>query len=123
LSNREVDDVFHGECLCGAVVFEVRPSFQYGPARAIGLCHCTSCQRWSGASALPFVVAVPERFRVARGQEFMAHYRDDESTVRTFCRRCGSCLYQDLGTTYYVSAGVLRDLTLQPTFAIQPEQR
>jgi hypothetical protein len=82
----------------------------------MGVCHCTNCQRWSGAPSLPFVVAVPERFRVVHGLEQMAHYRDENSTMRAFCRRCGSGLYQDTGTTYYVSAGVLRDLTLQPAF-------
>ena len=81
----------------------------------MGVCHCTACRRWSGAESLPFVVTVPERFRVRRGLDQLAHYRDGDSRMRAFCRRCGSSLYQDTGTTYYVSAGALRGLALEPT--------
>lgn len=104
-------------CLCGEVAFELQASHLYGLARAMGVCHCSHCQRWSGGSGLPFVVVLPERFSVTRGQELIAHYRDD-STVRAFCRRCGSSLYQDVGSTYYVGAGALRDLALTPGFHI-----
>jgi hypothetical protein len=108
--------VVSGTCLCGAVEFELQPSRHFGPGREMGVCHCTSCQRWSGASSLPFVVALPERFRVTNGVEQLAHYRDPDSTMRTFCRRCGSGLYQEIGAVYYVSAGALGDLALQPEF-------
>jgi hypothetical protein len=64
------------------------------------------------------VAASPERFRVTRGEEFMAHYRDDTFAVRAFCRHCGSSLYEDSGTTYHVAAGVLQDLELTPGFHI-----
>ena len=105
-----------GECLCGAVAFLFELSRQYGPDRVMGFCHCTRCQRWSGGPGLPFVVATPERFRIIRGQGYMAHYRDETLGMRAFCRYCGSSLYQDIGTTYYVAAGVLRDLELTPGF-------
>lgn len=107
-----------GGCLCGAVAFELQPSYQYGAERAMGFCHCTGCQRWSGGAGLPFVVVVSEHFRVTQGQHWMAHYRDDSSMVRAFCRYCGSSLYQDTGTSYYVGAGVLQDLQLTPGFHI-----
>lgn len=55
----------HGTCLCGAVVFELQPSNQYGADRAMGYCHCIRCQRWSGGAGLPFVVTVPEHFRAS----------------------------------------------------------
>jgi hypothetical protein len=107
-----------GACLCGAVVFDLRPSHQYGADRAMGYCHCIRCQRWSGGAGFPFVVAVPDHFRVIRGQELIAHYRDQSATVRAFCRYCGSSLFQDTGTTYFVGAGVLHDLNLVPGFHI-----
>jgi hypothetical protein len=114
-----MSELIHGACLCGAIAFELQESYQYGPDRAMGTCHCTRCRRWSGGSGLPFVVVAPERFKVIRGQELMARYRDAGSAMRTFCRRCGSSLYQDNGTTYHVGAGVLDDLQLTPTFHIQ----
>lgn len=112
------DEVICGACLCGAVTFELKASFQYGPDRAMGICYCLGCQRWTGGPSLPFVVVVPERFRVTRGQEQVAHYRDEASTVRAFCRRCGSGLYQDIGTAYYVSAGALRGVMVRPGFCL-----
>jgi hypothetical protein len=118
-----VSDVIHGACLCEDVAFELRPSFQYGPDRAMGICRCAQCQRWSGGWELPFVVASPDHFRVTRGQELLAYYRDAPSSLRTFCRRCGSSLYHDAGTTYYVSAGTLRDLTLAPAFYVGDADR
>lgn len=114
----ELTDLIHGECLCGEIAFEFRESHQHGRDRAMGTCHCTRCQRWSGSSSVPFVVASPQQFRVTKGQELMAHYRSEGTSVRTFCRRCGSSLYTDAGTTFYVSAGVLLDLDLTPAFHI-----
>ncbi|HEY1653412.1 MAG TPA: GFA family protein [Acidimicrobiales bacterium] len=89
----------------------------------MGYCHCISCQRWSGSCSLPFVVTVPEHFRVVRGQELVAHYRDDRTTVRAFCRYCGSSLYQDTGSSYLVAAGILHDLKLVPALHIHTSQK
>jgi hypothetical protein len=118
-----VSDVIYGSCLCGDVAFELRASYQYGPDRAMGVCRCAHCQRWSGAGGLPFVVASPDHFRVTRGQELLAYYRDAPSSLRTFCRTCGASLYHDTGTTYYVSAGTLRDLRLAITFHVGDADR
>lgn len=113
-----VTDLIHGECLCGDIAFEFTASHQHGTDRAMGVCHCACCRRWSGSSGVPFVVAAPERFRFTRGQELMARYRGRGRSVRAFCRRCGSSLYTEAGMTYHVSAGVLDDLSLTPSFHI-----
>ena len=97
----------HGACLCGGVVFGLCASREPGPNRAMGTCDCSLCRRWSGAAELPFVIVVPEHLTVDRGEELLAHYRDDEGRLRTFCRRCGSHLYYDTGRRYHVTAGVL----------------
>ena len=60
------------------------------------------------------MVAAPEQFRVTRGQDLMAYYRGEGTSVRTFCRRCGSCLYTEVDRTYHVSAGILDDLAVTP---------
>lgn len=113
-----MSEVIHGACLCGGVAFEMQASDQYGPGRAMGTCHCTRCQRWSGGSGVPFVVASPEHFTVIEGQELLAYYRGEGPAARVFCRRCGSSLYQDAGTTYFVGAGVLKDLELAPAYHV-----
>lgn len=111
-----MSDEIKGACLCGEIAFEVHESHQFGVDSAMGMCHCTRCQRWSGGSGFPFVVVAPERFKVIKGHELVARYRGEGSSVRAFCRRCGSSLYGDAGTTYYVGAGILRDLKLTPAF-------
>lgn len=116
-------ELHRGECLCGEIAFEFRESHQYGRGRAMGMCHCTRCRRWSGGAGVPFVVASPEHFRVTKGQELIARYRGARAAVRAFCRRCGSSLYTDAGMTYYVSAGVLLDLRLTPAFHTQIADR
>ena len=103
----------HGACLCGAVAFELRAS-QYGPDGPMWVCQCTGCRRWTGAPSLPFVRVVPEHFRVTQGQEQIAHYYDGGSSIRAFCRRCGSSLYQEIGVAYHVCGGVLHDVDLKP---------
>lgn len=110
--------VVQGACLCGGIAFEMQASEQYGPGRAMGMCHCTRCQRWSGGSGVPFVVASPDHFKVVKGQELLARYRGEGPAVRVFCRRCGSSLYQDAGATYFVGAGGLEDLKLAPAYHV-----
>jgi hypothetical protein len=44
-------DTLKGTCLCGGVEYEVRDP------EALGYCHCTRCQRWTGSSLAGVVVA------------------------------------------------------------------
>lgn len=110
----EGHQVAHGACLCGAVAFELELYVPSDADRTVGVCHCAACRRWTGGGPVPFLVTVPERFHVEHGQELLAHYRDQSSLIRTFCRRCGTNLYQDTGLAYFVCAGALDDLELPP---------
>ena len=38
---------------------------------------------------------------------------------RNFCSICGSSLYNDLGDKYFVAAGLMRELDLDPSFHLQ----
>ena len=122
-----MSEVIHGACLCGAIAFDLHESSgSFAPPEwsatgrpAMGICHCTRCQRWSGGSGLPFVVAAPANLKVTQGHVLIARYREDgRGTIRNFCSQCGSSLYQDAGATYYVGAGVLPGLRLEPKFHI-----
>jgi hypothetical protein len=65
--------------------------------------------------------------RSCRGQEHLPVYQRDELArryesefaPRHFCGDCGSSLYDDLGAKYYVAAGLMRELDLQPSFHLQ----
>jgi hypothetical protein len=44
---------------------------------------------------------------------------ESEFAPRTFCSKCGSSLYDDLGDQYFVAAGLMRELDLDPSFHLQ----
>lgn len=100
-----------GACLCGGVLYEVTDP------EGMGVCHCTRCQRWTGSS-LVGVVVDKHNFKVTMGEGLVKHYLS-EFAPRQFCGNCGSSLYDDLGEKYYVAAGLMRELDLEPSFHLQ----
>jgi hypothetical protein len=80
----------------------------------MGYCHCTRCQRWTGSS-LAGVVVAKENFRFTKGEDLVTRY-ESELAPRNFCSTCGSSLYDDLGEKYFVAAGLMSDLGLEPSF-------
>jgi hypothetical protein len=56
---------FTGACLCGRVEYDVQDP------EALGYCHCTRCQRWTGSS-LAGVVVAKENFKFTNGEELIS---------------------------------------------------
>lgn len=104
-------ETLKGTCLCGGVEYEV------DEPEALGYCHCTRCQRWTGSS-LAGVVVAKEGFRFTKGEDLVTRY-ESEFAPRNFCSRCGSSIYDDLGEKYFVAAGLMPDLELTPSFHLQ----
>ena len=104
-------ETLRGACLCGGVEYELQDP------EALGYCHCTRCQRWTGSS-LAGVVVAKENFKVTKGEDLVKRY-ESEFAPRNFCSNCGSSLYDDLGEKYFVAAGLMRDLALDPSFHLQ----
>jgi hypothetical protein len=104
-------ETLKGACLCSGVEYEVR-----GP-EGMGVCHCTRCQRWTGSS-LTGVLVDRSNFEITKGQGLVSRYESDFAP-RHFCSNCGSSLYDDLGEKYFVAAGLMRDLDLEPGFHLQ----
>ena len=79
---------YTGQCLCGAVRFEVR-----GPLTEPHACHCGQCRRQSGH----YVVGTEaKRADLALTEERgLAWYRSSEWARRGFCGDCGSVLFWD----------------------------
>ena len=100
-----------GACLCGRVEYELQDP------ESMGVCHCTRCQRWTGSS-LAAVVVDKNNFRFTSGDDLVRRY-ESEFAPRHFCGNCGSSLYDDLGEKYFVAAGLMRELDLQPSFHLQ----
>lgn len=81
------DGRFTGQCLCGAVGFELR-----GPLRPVFVCHCRQCARWTGHVVAATAIK-PENFRIVSGAEHLTWYRSSSHAERGFCRICGSSLF------------------------------
>jgi hypothetical protein len=104
-------DTLKGACLCGGVEYEVESP------EAMGVCHCSRCQRWTGSS-LSGVVVAEENFHLTDGDDLIKTY-ESEFAPRNFCSNCGSSIYDDLGGKYFVAAGLMRDLDMTPSFHLQ----
>ena len=104
-------DSLKGACLCGGVEYEV------SDPEALGYCHCTRCQRWTGESLAGVVVAA-DNFQFTNGEDKVSTY-ESEFAPRNFCGNCGSSIYDDLGEKYFVAAGLMRELDMKPAFHLQ----
>ena len=78
-----------GGCLCGAVRFEVTEALV-----SAGYCHCTRCQRRTGAAASASARTVPGSLRVLSGEELVRAYAPpDHGFLKAFCSSCGGALW------------------------------
>ena len=59
------------------------------------------------------MVVAPENFQFTKGQDLVKTY-ESHLAPRNFCSNCGSSLYDDLGAVYFVAAGLMGDLDMQP---------
>ena len=108
-----MSETLHGACLCGQVAFDVHEP------ETMGSCHCTRCQRWTGAQGVTVVVAAAKNFKVTKGQDLLKRYQGEPFADRYFCSNCGSNIYGDGGERYHVGAGVLQDVQLEPAWHVQ----
>ena len=77
-----------GGCLCGGVRFEVSE-----PLVSAGYCHCTRCQRRTGAAASASARIAPGSLRVFSGEELVRAYVPERGFAKEFCSACGSALW------------------------------
>jgi hypothetical protein len=80
--------VHAGGCLCGAVRYRVA-----GEPLRVGLCHCETCRRNTGASFGTFAVIRREQLTLLSGET--SYYQSSPEGRRHFCRACGSPVYAD----------------------------
>jgi hypothetical protein len=77
-------DRHKGKCFCGEVEVEVS-----GTPEAMGYCHCSSCRSWSAGPVNAFTLWKPDKVKITRGEDHLAHYQKTELSDRQFCRKCG----------------------------------
>ncbi len=97
-----------GGCACGAIRFKIS-----GAPVAIGICHCTNCQRSSGGG--PAYVALVPRPALALTQGTPKAYSrpgdSGQNIDRMFCGDCGTPLWNvpDHGPLLTVRLGAFDD--------------
>lgn len=74
-----------GGCNCGAIRFEVNEPLVYAY-----YCHCTRCQKRSGAAAAPGGVVAPGSFSIVQGEEALNNWNAGDGWDKWFCAKCGS---------------------------------
>lgn len=77
-----------GSCLCGGVRFRIT-----APFRRANICHCSRCQKHSGAGGLAQGRVPREGFELLIGAELIEVFRPEAGMAKAFCRRCGSSLF------------------------------
>jgi hypothetical protein len=98
-----------GQCICGAVRFEVN-----GPLRDVHLCHCTECRRWAGHAWAATEAAFADLdFTEERGLRWIDSPDSVWDARRGFCGECGSSLFWQVPGSDRVSlaAGCLEGST------------
>ena len=79
-----------GGCLCGAVRYAIS-----APIGALRACHCTHCQKNTGAGASINAVVAGADFAITQGKpkRFTTQADSGRTLFRYFCGDCGSPLY------------------------------
>jgi hypothetical protein len=76
-----------GGCGCGAVRFEITQ-----PLGQAVYCHCTRCQRRTGAAAGASARVVPGSFTITAGEEQLKAWSPGDGFDKVFCGECGSAV-------------------------------
>ena len=74
-----------GNCLCGAIAYEIAAA----PLDA-GYCHCATCRKSSGAPAVAWGTVATKAFQFTKGKPVA--YASSLSANRFFCGACGTQL-------------------------------
>ena len=77
-----------GGCLCGAVRYEIT-----APPIVALYCHCSRCQRRTGAAASANARVPREGFRLLSGGDVLRAYQPPDGAPKAFCTRCGSAVF------------------------------
>lgn len=104
-----------GGCMCGALRYEVSM-----PPVMIYNCHCTNCQKISGAAFNTSVIIAEAALQFTAGEPARVEWTSDTGTTRCglFCGACGSRIAnggEPSNGVYSLRAGTLDDTSwVQP---------
>ena len=105
----------NGSCHCGQVEIEavVRKS-------EVRVCHCTDCQKMSGAPMRAIAVAPAEKIKIiGNPREYTKIGDSGNRRIQAFCSECGTQLFAtDMAKTVYN----LRTGFLEQRYDLEPKQ-
>jgi hypothetical protein len=92
------------------------------PPLSAGYCHCTRCQRRTGAAASPQARLAAGSFRITQGEELVTAYAPlPDGFHKCFCSNCGGALWSIDPATGEI--GSVRMGSLDPGHDIRPSFR
>jgi hypothetical protein len=85
-----------GSCLCGEVRYTINV-----PVTELRACHCTHCQKASGAGGSVNAMVPSSAFKITQGtpRRFSVTADSGRTLHRHFCGNCGSPIYSQRATT------------------------
>jgi hypothetical protein len=105
--------ILTGQCLCGAITYQVADDFAY----ALN-CHCSQCRRSTGSAFKPFAGIARDRLRITGGADTRLIYGNPTEAHDVHCRICGSLLFSVVRENQFVhvTLGTLVDApSISPT--------
>jgi hypothetical protein len=93
-----------GSCLCGSVKFEVMPPFT-----VFRYCHCTRCQKASGAAHAANAFLPATQFKWLDGESLVKRFNlpGAKRFAVAFCTQCGTRVPHKTGENMLIPAGLL----------------
>lgn len=102
----------HGRCLCEGVQFEIDAE-----PMAMGMCHCTRCQRRSGGAGVTGLLFPLGTVNFTDGEDLVSVFEMEDGATRRFCSKCGSPVFGVAEKFVIVHAGSLKeDPGMRPQF-------
>jgi hypothetical protein len=88
-----------GSCLCGAIRYTVSAPLG-SPQTELRACHCTHCQKTSGAGGSVNLPIASDAFKLTQGtpKRYAAKADSGRTLYRFFCADCGSPIYSQRET-------------------------
>jgi hypothetical protein len=93
-----------GSCLCGSVKFEVTPPFA-----AFRYCHCSRCQKATGAAHAANAFLPEKQFKWLAGESLVRRFNlpGAKRFAVAFCTECGTRVPHKTGENMLIPAGLL----------------
>jgi hypothetical protein len=79
-----------GSCHCGNIKFEAEIDLD-----KVTICHCTDCQRMTGAAFRTVVPAIKHSFKLLEGEPttYLKIAESGNRRIQAFCPNCGTSVY------------------------------